>query len=169
MNDNTSSQFRLLSDDDLRLKARQLRLKRLRMLLMAVFLLLGLSGMGMAYLPLSANQTTPLLWVYQAEQHGFTEDLKENGLRLLANGRIQVLPEYFSWISGGLGTLFLWLGFLMFNSRKEASWFGGAFTREYWTSFYGIKPKQETLIHVKGTKSIRRQRQKPRFKDPDPV
>ena len=169
MNGNTSSQFRLLSDDDLRLKTRQIRLQRLRLALMTAFFLLGLLGMGMAYLPLSANQTTPLLWVYEAEQHGLTEQLKENGLRLLANGRIQVLPAYFSWIAGGLGTLFLWLGLLMLNSRKDSRWFGGAFTREYWTSFYGIKPKQQTLIHVKGAKPIRRQRQKPRPKDPDPV
>lgn len=155
------SQFRLLSDDDLRNQARLGRQHRWRMVLMATFLVAGLLCMGLSLLPFYANQVTPLLWVYEAEQHGFTEQLKDNGLRLLANGRIQVLPHYFSWISGGIGTLFLWLGFLMFNSRKETRWFGGAFSREYWTSFYGLKPHKETLIHVKGAPSIRHKRKKP--------
>lgn len=153
------AQFRLLSHDDLRNQARLVRQQRLRSVLMVAFLLAGVFSMGLGLLPLYANQATPILWVYEAEQHGFTEQLKDNGLRLLANGRIQVLPAYFSWVTGIIGTFFLWMGFLMLNSRKDARWFGGAFSREYWTRFYGLKPHQETLIHVKGTPSIRRKRE----------
>ena len=139
--------FRLLSHDDLLSQARLDRQQRLRSLLMVAFLIAGLVSMGLSLLPLYANQTTPILWVYEAEQHGFTEQLKDSGLRLLANGRIQVLPAYFSWISGVIGTLFWWLGFLMLNNRKDVRWFGGAFSREYWTRFYGLQPRL-SLIHI---------------------
>lgn len=162
----SQSKFRLLNEDDLRLRVKEVRQRRLRLALMVILTAFGLGLLALSFLPLMANHAMPLIWVYEAEQHGFTEQLRDTGLRLLANGRIEVLPKYFSWISGSIGSIFLWLGCLMINNRKDRRWFGNAFTRAYWTSFYGLKPREETLIHVKGAPLVRRARTKPKVKDP---
>lgn len=106
-----------------------------------------------AFVPLIAKSTMPLLWVEYANQHGWTKEMQQIGLRLLANGRIEVVP---SWVSYGLliGVAILtWIGTQLIRCRWESKFLGDAATLSYWLNFYWLrKPVDQISVDFKRVK-----------------
>lgn len=136
------------------LKARERRRCLLSFLaLMATFALLFL-----AYFPILLNKMVPILWVHEANMFGLTPAIQESLLRLLANGRIQVLKGYISIILCTLAIIPAWMCALLYIHRKSAIWHGGALSLKYWREFYLIKPfRVHTFSSSKPAKSTARE------------
>jgi hypothetical protein len=139
--------IRLLSNDQLEEEQSKSRSIVWRISLAVGCMIFALVFFFMTALPLLANEAEPLRWVYEANQYGLTDTLRDNGLRLLANGRIEVVPSWISWIFGTIGTLFLWMASLLFMHRKANCWHGSVMSVSYWTTFYLLR-KENTTHHV---------------------
>ena len=139
MQQKTISGFKLLSEDELEAAHRLRKRHNVRVISAAALSLLGIVFLVMTSFPLILNQAMPIFWVNEADQLGLTESLREIGLRLLANGRIETLPPAFSWILGSIAGVLFWLSHLFYINRNEAKWYGTAFSLSYWTTFYPVK------------------------------
>jgi hypothetical protein len=139
--------IRLLSNQQLEDQQSKRRTLVWRISLAVGCALLGSIFFFMTALPLLANETEPLRWVYEANQYGLTDTLRDNGLRLLANGRIEVVPSWISWVFGAIGTLFLWLASILFVHRNANCWHGSVMSLGYWTTFYLLR-KENITHHV---------------------
>ena len=135
------TKVKVLSADDL--ATRHIAKKRVanRLLLCALFVFIGFFLYFMSALPLLANKAVPINWVNEANNNGLSSELLSEGLKLLANGRIEVLPRWISWIFAIPGTFFVWMSFITYENRKSKKMFGDAFTVKYWTTFYPFRDR----------------------------
>lgn len=110
--------------------------------------ILGAAAMVFAFFPLIAKSAMPLIWVDIANNEGWNANLQEIGMRLLANGRIELMPMWGSYTLIVLGALLVWLGVHIYRSRRDARLFGDLLTLSYWMSFYWLK-KPVAEVRVK--------------------
>lgn len=149
--------IKLLSNEELAEQQRRQRTLAWRLSLSVFCMLCGSAFFFMTALPLLANELEPLRWVYEANQHGLTETLRDNGLRLLANGRIEVIPAWVSWAFGIIGTLFLWVASLLFVHRNADCWHGSVLSLSYWTTFYVLRKENASHHVVRARSSVKTQ------------
>jgi hypothetical protein len=123
--------------DDQLIYEQALRDRQLKRTLSGTALVLsGLLTACAACLPQLAKSALPLYWVDHANRNGWDDRLHSIGIKILADARIQVVPDWFSYALLVAGGVTAWLGVHMIRSRTSPALFGELFTRSYWRSFY---------------------------------
>jgi len=101
-----------------------------------VFFALAVLAMGAAIYPIVLKSTIPLLWLQQANSTGWSKDLQEIGIHLLAKGRIEVYPLWFSIAMGSLSCFLAWLGATIIRLKDETSPMQAFFSKAFWCQVY---------------------------------
>lgn len=154
MNRRAKSGFKLISDDQLALNhATELRAIK-RIVVSALLMLVAICLFIAANIPFALNKMTPVFWVHEANFNGLTEQLYDVILRLLASGRIEVMPPSFAWIMCISSGVTAWFSIMIFRNRKQGLWMGTGFTKTYWTSFYAFK--EPVTIHRVKSRRIKK-------------
>ncbi|MHD0644591.1 hypothetical protein ACYPKM_02990 [Pseudomonas aeruginosa] len=110
----------------------------------------GISFIIFSFFPLIAKSAMPLIWVDMANNGGWNKNLQEIGMRLLANGRIELMPLWGSYLILTVGALLAWLGVHLYRSRKHERLFGELLTKRFWLSFYWWeKPEEKPVAKAK--------------------
>ncbi len=117
-----------------------------RLAIGGVFLLVSLALVFFAFLPIISKSELPIMWVHYAHQFGWTKEMQHIGLQLLANGRIEVLPSWVSYLCLLIAMILMWVGIQLIRFRYEQKKLGDALTFSYWMNFYWIK---KPVDHVK--------------------
>lgn len=128
-----------MSEDELLLEAAIHNRALKRMILAIILVLTGILLVAFSFMPIMAKSALPLIWVDYANEHGWTDELQEIGMRLLSDGRIEIIPMWVSYLAILIGGVFSWTGMKIFQNRHHPLLFGDAFTLGYWVNFYWLK------------------------------
>lgn len=144
---------KLVSDDALLYESALKRRASLRLLFGLALALLALAFVAGAFIPIIAKSTIPLLWVDYANSHGWTKEMQEIGMRLIANGRIEIYPLWMSYLAMTVGMIIGWFAAHVIRTRHENMILGDLLTRGYWLHFYWLKkPGANVVINYRSLK-----------------
>lgn len=144
---------KLVSDDALLYESALKRRTMIRLLFGVSLILVAVLLVTAAFIPIIAKSTIPLLWIDYANSHGWTKEMQEIGMRLIANGRIEIYPLWMSYIAMTIGMVVGWFAAHMIRTRKENTILGDLLTRGYWLHFYWLKkPGGSLMINYRSLK-----------------
>lgn len=144
---------KLVSDDALLYESALKRRATFRLLFGLGLVLVAVALVAAAFIPIIAKSTIPLLWIDYANSHGWTKEMQEIGMRLIANGRIEIYPLWMSYIAMTLGMIVGWFAAHVIRTRHENTVLGDLLTRGYWLHFYWLKkPGASVMINYRSLK-----------------